>query len=59
MAFVTAFSARCSLGALITVVVTISDITILNMGASFWGLLFGLLASALLEREDFRTVREA
>jgi benzoate membrane transport protein len=58
-AFVTAFSARFSLGALITFVVTISNITILNVGAPFWGLSFGLLASALLERDDFRALREA
>jgi benzoate membrane transport protein len=51
--FVTAFSTRFTLGALITFVVTVADIKILNIGAAFWGLVAGLAVSWLLERPDF------
>jgi benzoate membrane transport protein len=52
-AFVTAFSSRCSLGALVTFVVTVAGITVLNIGAAFWGLIAGMVVSWLLERSDF------
>src|SRR3974390_1781864 len=52
-AFVTAFNARFSLGALVALLVTVADIPLLNVGAAFWGLLAGLAISALLERADF------
>jgi benzoate membrane transport protein len=51
--FVTAFSTRFTLGALVTFVVTVADVTVLNVGAAFWGLLAGLVVSGLLERSDF------
>jgi benzoate membrane transport protein len=51
--FVTAFAGRFTLGALITFVVTVSDIKILNVGAAFWGLMAGFAVSWLLERSDF------
>jgi benzoate membrane transport protein len=51
--FVTAFSGRFTLGALVTFVVTVADIKILNIGAAFWGLLAGLAVAWLLERSDF------
>ena len=35
-AFVTAFGSRFTLGALVTFVVTVSDVKILNIGAPFW-----------------------
>ena len=41
-AFVTAFSGRFTLGALVTFVVTVADVTMLNIGAAFWGLVAGL-----------------
>jgi benzoate membrane transport protein len=50
--FVAAFSARLSLGALVTFVVTVADVTVANVGAAFWGLLAGLAVSGLLERPD-------
>jgi benzoate membrane transport protein len=53
-AFVTAFSGRFSLGALVTFVVTVTDITVANIGAAFWGLVAGMIVSWLLERPDFR-----
>jgi benzoate membrane transport protein len=52
-AFVTAFSSRFTLGALITFVVTVSDVKILNIGAAFWGLVAGFAVAWLLERVDF------
>ncbi|MCC7059825.1 MAG: benzoate/H(+) symporter BenE family transporter [Burkholderiaceae bacterium] len=55
-AFVASFGARFSLGALVTFLVTVSDITILNIGAAFWGLVAGYLVSLLLERTDFATL---
>jgi benzoate membrane transport protein len=52
-AFVTAFGSRFTLGALVTFVVTVADITVLNIGAAFWGLVAGIVVSLLLERPDF------
>jgi benzoate membrane transport protein len=52
-AFVTAFSRRFSLGALVAFLVTVADVPLLNVGAAFWGLLSGLALSWLLERGDF------
>ena len=56
MAFMTAFQGRFIFGALITFLVTVSDLTIFNIGAAFWGLVFGFIASWLLERDDFKTL---
>ncbi len=53
-AFVAAFSSRFQLGALVTLLVTVSDISIFNIGAPFWGLVFGFAVSGLLEKEDFK-----
>lgn len=53
--FVTAFGGRFGFGALIAFVVTISNITFLNIGAAFWGILAGVLASWAMERSDFET----
>ncbi len=53
--FVTAFGGRFGLGALIAFVVTISDITIANIGAAFWGIVAGVIASWFLERSDFES----
>ncbi len=51
--FVTAFATRFTLGALVTFIVTVADVTVLNIGAAFWGLVAGLLVSLLLERPHF------
>ncbi len=53
--FVTAFSGRFGFGALIAFVVTISNITFLNIGAAFWGIVAGVLVSWAMERSDFET----
>ena len=53
-AFTVSFRERFALGALVTFLVTVADVPILNIGAPFWGLVFGYCASRLLERGDFR-----
>jgi benzoate membrane transport protein len=52
-AFTVSFSGRFTLGALVTFLVTVADVPIFNVGAPFWGLLFGLAASWVLERSAF------
>ncbi len=49
-AFETAFSPSFPLGGLIAFLVTLSGLPLLNIGAPFWGLVFGVLASLLCER---------
>jgi benzoate membrane transport protein len=56
-AFTVSFGARFSFGALVTFLVTVADVPILRIGAPFWGLVLGLAASWLLEREDMKRVR--
>jgi benzoate membrane transport protein len=56
--FVTAFGSQFTLGALVTFIVTVADVTVLNIGAAFWGLVAGIVVSLLLERSDF-TARSA
>jgi benzoate membrane transport protein len=51
-AFVTAFIGRFSLGALVTFLVTVTDVKILNIGGAFWGLVAGFFVAWLLERKD-------
>ncbi|WP_409331176.1 benzoate/H(+) symporter BenE family transporter [Trujillonella humicola] len=48
--FVTAFGGARPFGALVTFVVTVADVTVLNVGSAFWGLVAGLAVSWLLER---------
>lgn len=52
-AFVTAFRTRFTMGALIAFVVSVSNVQFLNINAAFWGLLAGIAASLILERDDF------
>jgi benzoate membrane transport protein len=52
-AFTTAFKDRFALGALVSLLVTVSDRPVLGIGAAFWGLVAGLAVSWLLERRDF------
>ncbi|MDP6174862.1 MAG: benzoate/H(+) symporter BenE family transporter, partial [Rhodospirillales bacterium] len=53
--FVTAFGGRFSLGALVTFLITVSEISIFNIGAPFWGLVIGFVISWILERVDFQS----
>jgi benzoate membrane transport protein len=52
-AFTVSFRDRFALGALVTFLVTVADVPIFSIGAPFWGLVFGYVASRLLERGDF------
>jgi benzoate membrane transport protein len=53
-AFAVAFGGRFGLGALVTLLVTVADVAVANVGAPFWGLAIGFATSWLLERGDFR-----
>jgi benzoate membrane transport protein len=53
-AFSVSFSGKFTLGALVTFLVTVADVSIFNVGAAFWGLVLGFGISWLLERKDFR-----
>ena len=50
-AFSVSFRERYTLGALVCFLVTVADVPIFNIGAAFWGLVFGLATSWLLERD--------
>jgi benzoate membrane transport protein len=52
--FVVSFGGKFSLGALVAFLVTLADQSIFNIGAPFWGLVFGLATSWLLERQAFK-----
>lgn len=52
-AFVASFRDRFALGALVSFLVTVADLSVLNIGAAFWGLVAGFAVSRLLERDDF------
>ena len=52
--FVISFSGNFSLGALVCFIITMADQSIFNIGAPFWGLVFGLVISWLLERQAFK-----
>jgi benzoate membrane transport protein len=49
-AFSVSFRERYTLGALVCFLVTVADVPIFNIGAAFWGLVFGLATSWMLER---------
>jgi benzoate membrane transport protein len=50
-AFATAFSGPFGTGALVTFLVTVADITVLNIGSAFWGLVAGLVVAAVVDPE--------
>ncbi|MBS1130165.1 MAG: Benzoate rane transport protein:Xanthine/uracil/vitamin permease [Proteobacteria bacterium] len=53
-AFIASFGGgKFTLGALISLLVTVADIGILNIGAAFWSLVAGFLVSWLIEKRDF------
>lgn len=53
-AFVASFGAgRFSLGALVSLLVTVADMGLFNIGAAFWGLVAGFAVSWWMERSDF------
>ncbi len=54
VAFVTSFRTKYTWGALITFVITVSGLSVLNIGSAFWGLVIGYACSRLLEPADYR-----
>ena len=48
--FSAAFSGKAPMGALVAFLVTVSDVQLFNIGAAFWGLVFGYLVTLLIER---------
>jgi benzoate membrane transport protein len=58
-AFGVSFRDRFTLGALVTFLVTVADVSILKIGAPFWGLVAGFSISWLLERNDFNARRNS
>jgi len=57
--FQISFRDKFTFGALICVIVTVADVPIFRIGAPFWGLVFGIAASHLLERDDFKREKPA
>jgi len=55
-AFISAFSGRFQIGALVAFVVTVAGLPVINIGAPFWGIVFGTVASLLFERDDFKAM---
>ena len=55
-AFQTSFGPTFPLGGLIAFLVTLAGLPIFNIGAPFWGLVFGVIASLLMERGSFTKV---
>jgi benzoate membrane transport protein len=51
---ITAFGGELSFGPLAAFLVTLSGISILHIGAAFWGLVFGIVVSWLMERTALR-----
>lgn len=58
-AFSVAFRDRFTFGALLTFVISVANVPIFNIGAPFWGLVFGFLLSRAIERDDFRGRKDA
>jgi benzoate membrane transport protein len=50
-AFTASFGGRFGFGALVCFVITVADVPLFNIGAPFWGLVFGVGVSWLLERK--------
>ena len=56
-AFVVSFRERFTLGALVCFLVSVADVPVFRIGAPFWGLVLGLAASWLFERDDFKRAK--
>ena len=53
-AFIVSFKGGFTLGAMVTFLVTVANVSILSIGAPFWGLVIGFAVSWTLERSDFK-----
>ncbi len=51
-----AFSGPFRLGAVVSFLVTLSDVQLWHIGAAFWGLVAGVITSLLLEPEEIRAL---
>lgn len=51
-AFRVAFSGAVVTSALVTFLVTVADVTVLNIGSAFWGLVAGVVVHLALHRDD-------
>jgi benzoate membrane transport protein len=59
-AFLASFGGgRFTLGALVSLLVTVADLGIANIGAAFWGLVAGFAVSWLMEKQDFIALAHA
>jgi benzoate membrane transport protein len=56
-AFTVSFRDRFSFGALVCFLVTVADVPIFRIGAPFWGLVLGLAAAWLLERDELKRAK--
>lgn len=45
---------RCTMGALVSFLVTVADVPVFNIGGAFWGLVAGVGMSVLVERGELR-----
>lgn len=52
------FSGSFQMGALFSFLITLSDVTILGIGSPFWGMVGGVLISAMVEKADFKKKRQ-
>jgi benzoate membrane transport protein len=53
-AFRGAFAGKFRYGALVAFFVTVTNLSILNVGAPLWAIIFGVVISLVLETEDFK-----
>lgn len=53
-AFRGAFAAKFRYGATVAFFVAVTNLSILNIGAPFWAIVFGVLISLVLEFPDFK-----
>ncbi|BCV22035.1 benzoate/H(+) symporter BenE family transporter [Moorella sp. Hama-1] len=51
-----AFNQKFRRGAMVSFFVAASNVSLLNIGAPFWAIVFGILVSVLIEKGDFRLV---
>ena len=47
------FAGRFATGAVVAFLVTVAGVSIFNIGAAFWGLVFGVVVSRIVEPGDF------
>ena len=55
-AFIVSFKGGFTLGATVTFLVTVANVSILSIGAPFWALVIGFAVSWALERSDFELI---